>query len=257
MAAEVKGSIHDDATAHKLGFRGGTVAGSVHMDQFVPRLLALYGEAWFETGGLSLYFTQATVDREEVRAVVEDGPERARLSMFNRDEALICQGTASPGSDTAAELAGRMAGQAAAEPGRLRILADLSVGEETHGATVRVEGEHLKRHLEIITEPLAAYECGVLPPSQAIHLAHLTRKAAMAKAAQPHVGLFGALEVQHLAGPLMADTDYAARTRILKLTESPKTENSWHEVIFAREGRDIARVLFYLRFLKGSSPLWS
>jgi hypothetical protein len=55
----------------------------------------------------------------------------------------------------------------------------------------------------------------------------------------------------------MADTDYLARTRILKLTESPKTENSWHEVIFAREGRDIARVLFYLRFLKGSSPLWS
>ena len=31
-AAEVKGSIHDDATASKLGFRGGTVAGSIHMD---------------------------------------------------------------------------------------------------------------------------------------------------------------------------------------------------------------------------------
>ena len=40
-AAEVKGSIHDDATASKLGFRGGTVAGSIHMDQFVPGLLAL------------------------------------------------------------------------------------------------------------------------------------------------------------------------------------------------------------------------
>jgi len=40
-AAEVKGSIHDDATASKLGFRGGTVAGSIHMDQFVPGLLKL------------------------------------------------------------------------------------------------------------------------------------------------------------------------------------------------------------------------
>ena len=30
------GSIHDDATAAKLGFRGGTVAGDVHMNQF-PR----------------------------------------------------------------------------------------------------------------------------------------------------------------------------------------------------------------------------
>ena len=28
-AAHVSGSIHDDATASKLGFRGGTVAGSV------------------------------------------------------------------------------------------------------------------------------------------------------------------------------------------------------------------------------------
>jgi len=30
-----EGSIHDDATAAKLGFRGGTVAGSIHMDQYV------------------------------------------------------------------------------------------------------------------------------------------------------------------------------------------------------------------------------
>ena len=38
-ALEQRGSIHDDATATKLGFRGGTVAGSVHMDQFPPLLL--------------------------------------------------------------------------------------------------------------------------------------------------------------------------------------------------------------------------
>jgi hypothetical protein len=32
------GSIHDDETASKLGFRGGTVAGDVHMNQFPPVL---------------------------------------------------------------------------------------------------------------------------------------------------------------------------------------------------------------------------
>jgi hypothetical protein len=32
LAATITGSIHDDATATSLGFRGGTVAGSVHMD---------------------------------------------------------------------------------------------------------------------------------------------------------------------------------------------------------------------------------
>ena len=41
-------SIHNDETASKLGFKGGTVPGSVHMDQFGPMLLKLYGEAWFE-----------------------------------------------------------------------------------------------------------------------------------------------------------------------------------------------------------------
>ena len=30
------GSIHDDATATELGFRGGTVAGDIHMNQFPP-----------------------------------------------------------------------------------------------------------------------------------------------------------------------------------------------------------------------------
>ena len=29
-ADEGEGSIHDDATAEKLGFRGGTVAGDIH-----------------------------------------------------------------------------------------------------------------------------------------------------------------------------------------------------------------------------------
>lgn len=257
MAAEVKGSIHDDGTAQKLGFRGGTVAGSVHMDQFVPRLLDLYGDGWFETGALSLYFMQATVDREEVQAVVEAGADRARLSMFNHAGAQVLTGTASPGPDPQAELAGRRDAQAAVQPADLRILSGLGVGDEETDIPVCVTREQLSRHLEIITETTPAYADGVLPPSQAVALAHQTRARSMARAAQPHVALYGALEVEHLAGPLRAGVDYVARTRILKLTESPKTENSWHTVTFARDGQDAARVTFYLRFLKASSPLWS
>ena len=45
-AIDQKGSIHDDATASKLGFRGGTVAGSVHMDAFPPLLLRVFGPRW-------------------------------------------------------------------------------------------------------------------------------------------------------------------------------------------------------------------
>src|SRR5690606_38042129 len=66
-----EGSIHDDKTAKGLGFRGGTVAGSVHMEQFPPILMRAFGERWFETGGLACYFRNATVDGESVRPIVE------------------------------------------------------------------------------------------------------------------------------------------------------------------------------------------
>ena len=49
-AANEKGSIHDDAVAQKLGFRGGTVAASLHMEQFPPLLLHMFGPRWWECG---------------------------------------------------------------------------------------------------------------------------------------------------------------------------------------------------------------
>lgn len=259
-AAEVKGSIHDDATAAKLGFKGGTVAGSIHMDQFVPGLLKLYGDRWFETGAMSLHFTQATVDSEAVRATIEPGEARARLTMHNEAGAQICEGTASLGHDPQSELARRLEVQTPAEPGRLRILKDLRVGAEHHDLPIRVEPQSLASYLERITEPVPAYRDDlVLPPAQLIHLTHQTRKAVLAKAAQPSVGLFGALDVEQIAGPLRAGVDYLARTKVLKLSESPKTENVWYEVIFGAKdvGPDLGRVLYFLRFMKGSSPLWT
>src|SRR2546428_1742490 len=71
LAASVAGSIHEDSQAQKLGFRGGTVAGSIHMEQFPPLLLRAFGQRWFETGSLSTYFRNATMDRERVRAFVD------------------------------------------------------------------------------------------------------------------------------------------------------------------------------------------
>ena len=257
-AAEVKGSIHDDATASKLGFRGGTVAGSIHMDQFVPGLLKLYGDAWFETGGMSLYFTKATTDAEPVKATVEAGADRARLTMHDAPGDQICEGTGSLGPDAGSELAKRIEAQAPAAPGALRILGQIAVGEVHEDIPIRVEAEQLLKSLETLTEPLPAYRDDlVLPPSHLIRLTHQVRKHAVGKAGAS-VGLFGALETQALAGPLHAGVDYVARTKMLKLTESPKTENAWYEVLVADPaGQDVARVVYYLRFMKASSPLWA
>src|SRR2546427_10663994 len=106
-AAQQKGSIHDDATASRLGFKGGTVAGSLHMDQFMPPLLELYGEDFLKRGNMSLYFRQATVHMEAVRcfARLAPGDAHARVTMENEAGDLINEGSASClGADAATEL---------------------------------------------------------------------------------------------------------------------------------------------------------
>jgi len=110
-----------------------------------------------------------------------------------------------------------------------------------------------------ITETIPAYaERGVLPPSHAVRLTHVARAAVLKNAAKA-VGLFGALEVQHLSGPLLAGVDYIGRTRVLKLTGEPADG----ELLVRGDrggpasGADVASVLYCLRFMKGSSPLWT
>lgn len=255
------GSIHNDEVASKLGFKGGTVPGSVHMDQFAPMLMELYGRAWFETGDISLHFTQATVDKEEVQAVVQPGEPRARLQMFNRAGQQICVGTASPKArDAGSEIARRMADQTDADRARLRIYADIHVGDTTADIPMRVDRASYDTSLGRITERLAMYDAeGVLSPAHAIRLAHMSRPFVLAKSKAPYVGLFGALEVRYLAGPLFADHDYVGRTTMLKITESPKTENVWYDVDIADKatGKDVASVTFMIRAMKPSSPLWA
>ena len=260
MAAEVKGSIHDDNTAQKLGFRGGTVAGSVHMDQFVPMLMKLYGERWFETGDISLYFTQATVDAEQVRAVVTPAGARARLAMHNEPGALICRGTASvQAPDSLSELSQVLQQQTGVDPANLRILADYRVGDELSGIPLRLEVEKLQDALTRITEPHPLYaDENVLPPSHMVSLSHQVRPKVLEKVGKS-VGLFGALEVRHYRGPLKAGVDYVGRTKMLKFTESPKAEGVWYDVVITdpKTGYDVACVQYFLRFMKASSALYA
>ncbi len=51
-------SIHDDATANRLGFKGGTIEGPTHFSQFAPLGERLWGEAWFEMGCLSALYRE-------------------------------------------------------------------------------------------------------------------------------------------------------------------------------------------------------
>jgi hypothetical protein len=260
-AATRQGSIHDDATAARLGFRGGTVAGSLHMDQFVPLLLGLFGDDWRRRGNFSLYFRQATVDGEPVRACARAEDGHARLRMENENGDLISEGTASAsGPDLETEVTRRLAGQERAAPGSLRILAGAKVGDTVTDVAARLSADLVNRRLETIPETIPEYAArpAHLPPSMVVNL-YREAQTRLFKLTGRAVGLFGAIELQSLAGPLLADTDYACRARILALSESPKTENVWYQAWAAdpKTGEDVGWMIMYLRFMKASSPLWA
>ena len=88
-------SIHDDATAKKVGMRGGTIPGTIHLSLFPPLMLEMFGKGWFEKGSLSLYYTFATTDLEEVRAVVKKHSEHSKdIKMYARVEIRDGKGVA-------------------------------------------------------------------------------------------------------------------------------------------------------------------
>jgi hypothetical protein len=265
LAANVVGSIHDDSQAQRLGFRGGTVAGSIHMEQFPPLLLRAFGQHWFETGSLSTYFRNATMDREPVRAFVElpSNPrtrsrDQVNVWMDREDDMRVLEGTASVDTPSELSMLRRKLAEPR-EPGDQRILGNLAPGDVGPPVTVRLAGQReVKPRLAAITEPLDWYT-GVSPwggpvvnPGLLVHMmVKVQRRTALPADA---VGLYGAIEVRHLAGPVFSERDYDVSGCILAIGQTPKTEYLWYETTMREGAKDVASMLMMLRFRKASSP---
>ena len=72
------------------------------------------------------------------------------------------------------------------------------------------------------------------------------------------VGLFGAIELRNINGPLLVDTPYTVGGRVLAVGQSPKTEFFWFETTACdSSGQPIASMRMLLRFMKASSELWN
>jgi hypothetical protein len=267
LAATQRGSIHDDDTARKLGFRGGTVAGSIHMEQFPPVLLRAFGERWFETGSLSTYFRNATTDGEPVRTLAQVPPADATDAQINvwmeRDDGMqVLEGTASAGSPLEPSMLRRKLAEPRAA-GEQRILAHVAPGGLGEPVPVRLTAKEAQPRLEVITEPLDWYTGpspwggAIANPGLVVHLmVHVQRRIDLGKTAA--VGLYGAIEVRHEAGPVFAEHDYEVTGEILAIGQTPKTEYMWYETQLREPGggTHVASMLMMLRFMKASSPLW-
>ncbi len=269
----IKGSIHDDQMAQKLGLRGGTVAGSLHMEQFPPLLTHIFGDRWWQTGGLSLYFRYATTDREKVQCFARE-PEvdvtaqqdiRTEVWMDHENGERVADGTASVGKpDMQSTLRQRL--ERVPTPEDLRILGDLEVGQTAENCPTKVTLDGLERRLSVIVEPLPDYEEGspwggrIAPPSLMVGAMTAVQEGFLRRddGRQRGVGLWGAIELQHLKGPVFVDHDYQASGTILSVSETPRTEYLWYESILSdpETGDDIASMLMMLRFMKASHPAW-
>ncbi len=268
VSRDAVGSIHDDETARALGFQGGTVAGNIHFEQFPPLMLARFGAGWRRRGGLSLHFLNATTDGDPVQAFVgpteqaAPGVLRAAAWMTTPDGRRVSEGTCwAGGEDLDSALRRRLAQQ---RPGAdLRILKASRLGDEVVDVPSRLDAAMALKRLEGVTEMLPEYRdpslFGGLVAAPAVAIDALRVVEAPLFRASGFVGLFGAIELEFLDGPVLLDQDYLADGRILALGESPKTEVAWYESTLrqASDGRPVARLIMMSRLLKASSALWA
>lgn len=266
-SADEKGGIHDDDTAQKLGFSGGTVAGSLHMEQFPPLLVQHFGEDWWRRGSMSLYFKKATFDGDPVRAFFEaESDHRGKLWMENEAGDLVMSGTAALGDDPESELSQRVANVRPATD--LRMLTDVEPGKICKPLTVTASNEAIEERLRVITEPMDLYTeheqenarwgGRVLPVAPFVHLFRGV-ELEIAPIRGPYVGLYGAIEVQYLNGPIVSNKTYGLQGHALAVSESPKTEVLWYEATLSDPDTNqaVARMVKMDRLMKDASPLWA
>ena len=269
FSKNAKGSIHDDATAQKLGFKGGTVAGNIHFEQFAPLLAQVLGRDWYRTGNLSLYFLNPTTDGEPVQVFAKtpvarpEGGMRVEVWMEDAQGRRVSEGTAASGPPDM-ESALRQKLRTVRPPEDLRVLKQSKVGDVCLKIPAHLELSRNTKRLEFITEPLPEYEDPtiwgerVAAPAIAIDAMRVV-ETPLFKPDGPFVGMFGAIEVQMIDGPVFMEHDYLVDGEILALSESPKTEVAWFESVMrdAKDGRDVSRMILMTRLIKGASPLWA
>ena len=97
---------------------------------------------------------------------------------------------------------------------------------------VRIDDAVLAHRLDVIVEPLDEYlepdRYGerTLPPSMLVQALTAYHTTMLQDWPDLGVGLYGAIEVEHLAGPCFVEHDYEVRGQVLAVGETPRTSSS-------------------------------
>jgi hypothetical protein len=274
-------SIHDDATAQKLGFQGGTIEGPTHFSQFAPLCERLWGRAWFETGCLSAHYRSPSFEGEEVQAILakpEPGETQSAIQMVKRDGTEVLRGTASVGDGQLPTALERRLTELKplADP---VILRDVKVGMKTARQTVRMDFDQnmgdlypfsLADKLKVITEPSPWYGNGsdngsnnpwgrpIIPIEMLSVLFQYRSKEDRLPMRGPAVGLFADQEIRLARGPLFVGEDYQTEREVIALSGSRRTESLWvRTMVYASGDVPVASMLLNLASIKDSYAPYS
>ena len=239
-------SIHDDTTAQKLGFQGGTIEGPTHFSQFVPLCVEQWGIDWFRTGCLSAHYRNPVFEGEAVEAILVKplgGARQSEIRMIKRDGTEVLRGTASVGLNappTALEL--RLSElKPLTDP---VILYDIKLGMKTRRQRVRMPFDQnmgelypfsLRQKLEAITEDSPLYSSTsdnpfgrpVIPVEMLSVLFQYRAREDRLPSRGPAVGLFADQEIRLLNGPLFVDREYELEREVVAVSGSRRTESLW------------------------------
>jgi hypothetical protein len=268
-------SIHDDATAQKLGFKGGTIEGPTHFSQFAPLCVALWGPRWLEVGCLSVHYRNPCFEGERVRAYVAKPAPGAVLTniwMQREDGVEILKGTASVGPVHPVTALDQRLNELRPPEQRV-ILRDVQVGMRSPRLRVRMDAtQHmgalypfsLADKLKVITEHSPWYSAAgatsspwsrpIIPFEMISVLLNHSTWSVQFPVKGPVVGLFADQEIRLVRGPLFVSEDYEIEREVVALSGSKRTESMWVRTRVYRSGTDetLATMLLNSAYLKDS-----
>jgi hypothetical protein len=240
-------TIHNDAVAKRVGMRGGTIPGTVHLTHFQPLLTELFGDRWLREGSVSMFYTFATLNGEEVRAVVKAPPAGATDVQLEAwvetpEGKVVCKGTVAVGRPDAVPYVRGLPLEDAPRD-QIRILTGMTPGQEIGAKENYVIPDDAGVDGTVV-DPQAAYRSlGVY--TTGVELG-------------PAVGFFGATEVAYRAGPLRTGTPYRKTGRVVSVGASPKTEFAWFDSeLRDASGQVVAEMRHMTRWMKASHPAWA
>lgn len=260
-------SVHDEATADKLGLKGAPIEGPTHFSQFDPLAVALWGQEWFERGCISSHFENMVIEGEQVQAsVTRTGPGSARGKALKATGESVLTASLTLG-DEPTELDQRLAAMQAKDPGQLYIIDRLEVGWTSPSEQVSMGFEESNGNLypfsladkcRLITEPSPWYVPGgpspwgraVVPTEM---LSVLTEKRGLHLPVRgPSVGLFIDLEVKRHA-PVFVGEQYSVTHELVCVGQSRRVESYWtRSQLRDAAGTPVATVLLHQGVFKAS-----